>query len=290
MSIEAKEGLFPTEEDTPVAHDTGKTLAHSLKGEIIPQQQKFRGLCIDELRKFARRWVEGFPDVPIQRIALYEYHFRWSQRQKRRNQDLRSPLYVVVFEIPGLQWPPTSSGSTNWPPTIEEINTAYPAEKNQHPWKDFLDEVDNIPGQRFKENSYFIYAGFDKVYDTTPASKWQQEWLFVAVDDVNVLPEYVDRNGPSIVLLPLEQEKETLTPSPKHQATAGKASPVLEQVDDEVTWTWRELEKITKITRKTIQNRARKLNIKFEERPPKRGSEPEKGLRESDWRRIAKKK
>ncbi|MBM9614769.1 hypothetical protein JWJ90_10785 [Desulfobulbus rhabdoformis] len=55
---------------------------------------------------------------------------------------------------------------------------------------------------------------------------------------------------------------------------------------DPVVWTFPEMMKFTGLDRKTIIARAERLSIEFEERPPKRGVKPEKGLRESDLRRI----
>lgn len=55
---------------------------------------------------------------------------------------------------------------------------------------------------------------------------------------------------------------------------------------DEVKWTWPIMKAFTSLDRKTIISRAGRLDIKFQERPPRKGCETEKGLRESDLRRI----
>lgn len=278
--IEIEEGIAPLEKEN--------ILTHPLKGKIMTQQQNFRGLCIDELRKYARLWVEDFQNIPITSVTLYEYHSRWSPYFKRCDQDLRCPLYVVVFEIPGLKWPSTHKESKNWPLTEEDI--CAPSLLDGHPWRDFLEKLDNVPGCRFQRNSHFLYPGFECVYNNPPLkSTWWQDWLFVAVDNVDSLPKFVDRHGPTLILLPLLQAENTFHPLQK-QATADQATPVVDQVSDELTWTWPRLEKITKLSRRTIQKRAEELDIKFEERHPKRGHMPEKGLRESDWRRIVNKK
>ena len=65
-----------------------------------------------------------------------------------------------------------------------------------------------------------------------------------------------------------------------------QSAPVAEQGRDETIWTWPKMEKFSGRVRKTISNRAGWLGIEFLERPAKKGNTPEKGLKESDLRRI----
>lgn len=67
--------------------------------------------------------------------------------------------------------------------------------------------------------------------------------------------------------------------------TASQTAADPRQGIDETIWTWPKMTTFTGLDRKTIQNRAGWLDIEFQERPSKKGS-PEKGLKESDLRRI----
>ncbi len=69
-------------------------------------------------------------------------------------------------------------------------------------------------------------------------------------------------------------------------AAVGQAGTTAPMATDEIKWTWPEMQEFAKIARKTINNRAKQLGISFLERPPRRGKAPEKGLSESDLRRI----
>jgi hypothetical protein len=57
----------------------------------------FPRINIDVLRVHAARWAAQWPDVPIDRIILYNYA---SEFQKHYDEPIKYKKYAVVFEIP----------------------------------------------------------------------------------------------------------------------------------------------------------------------------------------------
>lgn len=66
--IKLEEGLVQLAKDNIRAYVNSDTLSCSSNGKTIIQQQKFRELCIDELRDNARQWINHFFYVPIKKF------------------------------------------------------------------------------------------------------------------------------------------------------------------------------------------------------------------------------
>jgi len=72
------------------------------------QNNQFRGLHLDELERYAARWVEKFPSVPVRRVLLYHFstsfpnEYDQMQAEKGIHPDQRGKYpakYAIVFEL-----------------------------------------------------------------------------------------------------------------------------------------------------------------------------------------------
>lgn len=99
----------------------------------------------------------------------------------------------------------------------------------------------------------------------------------IKISDLCVLPEEISRVEKE------QQEQVNKDSIPEAHHDHGDKT---DTNHDKVYWTFPDMRRFTGLDRKTIINRANWLGIEFEERPPKRGAKKEKGLHESDLRRI----
>ena len=147
----------------------------------------FDELKLHKLEYYAKLWRNDYPKVPIKRVLLYRYHSKYMKYiKKMKNPNSKGPRYVVVFEVTGLELELYQERHFHYSPDILE----------SLPWKEFMDEMDNILKNTCRGKSIFIYGydGFELVYNQPPDDDFYKEWTFIAVPPEGPLPEsvYVD--------------------------------------------------------------------------------------------------
>jgi hypothetical protein len=154
-----------------------------------------------ELERYAGLWVQDYEDIPIIKVVLYHYHSSLMEKYGRRYPNMRHLLYVVSFEISGLNLSPYKT-KAQIVRTKEGIAIIDPPEKMELPWRDFIDKFDNVNDHPYPK-SRFIYTGFERVYLNQPSLEFHKNWLF-CVSEPGELPNNVAKE-PQWVLWSAEE-------------------------------------------------------------------------------------
>lgn len=145
--------------------------------------EDFPEFRIDKLELYARRWVDKYRKVPIERIVLYRYNPR-HQEHYEFVESKRIPIkYAVALEVSGDVDP------TEY--TRFVANTEYCRTVHEHP--------------RFRA---FIDAGFSIVYKQPQENNFEDEWILIPVKAGEGVPVNIMIEEPYCVLFDCQEAED----------------------------------------------------------------------------------
>jgi len=133
----------------------------------------FPRLNIDVLKVHAERWAKRWPDVPIDRIILYNYA---SELQKHSDDPIKYKKYAVVFEIS----------------IVDKLRVLTPKGQFRYdyavasgiitpePYYEFEKDIEyNTSIDQDKKYKALITEDFTNVYWEKPDDEFRREWVFI---------------------------------------------------------------------------------------------------------------
>ncbi|MBN1365563.1 MAG: hypothetical protein JW976_12205 [Syntrophaceae bacterium] len=147
---------------------------------MTTSNEAFPELRADQLKRYAKRWVKKFSNVPILEITLYRYSSQYPQLQKHEPIPTK---YVVVIEVLD-KWPDKCETYPDLVVATEYFQTV----RGEHPYSALIDD------------------GFrTAVYKNQPSDQFRQDWCFLSIIQGETPPNYVMLAEPYLVLF--EQEE-----------------------------------------------------------------------------------
>jgi hypothetical protein len=170
----------------------------------------FPRLNIDVLNVHAKRWAAQYPDVPIDRIVLYNYA---SKFQKHYDKPIKYKKYAVVFEISCEDKLYGLPGEKLLKYDLAVVNNEITPDPYYCFVKDLEIDTSIFPGKMFKA---LITEDFTNVYWEKPEDTFRNEWIFFSRPLVYNperkkimpmgLPVNVRVNEPHIILFQAEED------------------------------------------------------------------------------------
>jgi len=133
----------------------------------------FKELDLYWLKIYAKRWVEQFPNVPIDNIALYRYRIPTPNLPTK---------FAVVFKV-------------HLSKSEAELSEDYKK------FESALINLHTMPYDEYRAHALDL-SDFDKVYDTKPSVDFLKEWKFLIHFYQQKLPSSVRAKEPYMVLYP----------------------------------------------------------------------------------------
>jgi hypothetical protein len=184
------------------------------------QSKFFPRLNIDVLKIHAARWVAQYPDIPIDRIILYNYA---SKFQKYYDEPIKDKKYAVVFEISCEDEVYHLVGEELLKYDMSVVRGEITTDPYYYFAKDLEWDTSVLSEKSFKA---LVTEDFKNVYWNEPKDSFRNEWIFIPrplvfnPDKEKILPIGLPVNvrvdEPNIILFESEQISKQDIPSASH--------------------------------------------------------------------------